>query len=140
MSKHEAPTVTQLSSTTALHSDLVSGAQENQQLVQPKLPKGAVWQEDGTVRLTLRKPVVQAVDGSTGAQELSIGDVVFHPLTGAQMLRIQGAKDDAQRGLVMMQESARLMGFVGENVFKNMDARDFVASTVIAAIFTNPGL
>ena len=140
MNKHEAPTVTHLSSTTALHSSRASDARENEEDVLPKLPKGAVWQLGGTVLLTLRKPVVQAVNGSAGAEDVTIREVVFHPLTGAQMLRIQAAKDDAQRGLVMMQESAQLTGFTGENVFKGMDARDFVASTVIAAIFTNPGL
>lgn len=148
MSKHEAPTVSH-TATDALHGKQGTviideaafhdgGAADEDR---PALPKGAVWQDDGTVRLTLRDPVAQVIQEQGGHDtEHKVTNVVFRPLTGAAMLRIQSAKDDGKRALVMMQESSRLTGFTGEDIFKRMDARDFVASTMIASIFTNPGL
>lgn len=148
MNKREAPTVSHTSTDAlrgmqgtviideaAFHDG--SAADEER----PKLPKGAVWQDDGTVRLTLRDPVAQVIQEQGGHDtEHKVTNVVFRPLTGAAMLRIQSAKDDGKRALIMMQESSRLPGFTGEDIFRRMDARDFVASTLIASIFTNPGL
>ncbi|MCP9320103.1 hypothetical protein KBX73_10035 [Acetobacter persici] len=107
----------------------------------PTLPKNAAWQADGSVLLTLRQPVVQNGFDQTGSATTStVTAVSFRPFTGAAMLRIQAQKNDAQRGLVMMQESSGLTGPVGEDVFRKMDARDFIACTVIASLFTDPGL
>ncbi|MFT8834336.1 MAG: hypothetical protein ABF883_03000 [Acetobacter sp.] len=147
MSKHEAPSVTHHSGTPIQQADAAPGpapafdGMQNDDEDKPKLPKGAVWREDGTVLLTLRKPVPQSIETpGEGPTERKVTSVVFQPMTGAAMLRIQACKDDAQRGLTMMKESSGLVGFTGDGIFKRMDARDFVASTVIASIFTNPGL
>ena len=144
--EHEAPVVSQAGAPLPTPLPVASetfGAETggDEADTNPKLPKNAVWQPDGTVLLTLRKPVVQnATDQGGAAVEHLVREIPFHPLTGAAMLRIQAQKDDGQRAMVMMQESSGLFGPVGADVFKRMDARDFVASMVIASIFTNPGL
>nr|WP_298797530.1 hypothetical protein [uncultured Acetobacter sp.] len=108
---------------------------------QPPLPKNAAWQADGSVLLTLRQAVIQSgFDQGGSATSNAVQSVTFRPFTGAAMLRIQAQKNDAQRGLVMIQESSGLTGPVGADVFRKMDARDFIACTVIASIFTDPGL
>ena len=147
MSKHEAPLVShednsflrdhmdQEVTDTSLETEL----EDEEEL--PALPKRAKWQPDGTVLLTLRKSVVQTTEVPGGGHsEQTVSTLTFHPLTGAAMLRIQAVKGDGPRALMMMKESTKMGGFVGEAILKRLDARDYVAATVISSIFTNPGL
>lgn len=141
MSDTDIPTVSYGTTGSAVASLTPADTAAITQDDQPKLPKNAVWQADGSVLLTLRQPVVQkGFDQSNAPTTNTVSTVSFRPFTGAAMLRIQAQKNEAQKGLVMMQESSGLTGPVGEDVFRKMDARDFVSSTVIASLFTDPGL
>ena len=113
---------------------------EVEQAPRPKLPKGAMWNADGTVMLPLRHPVKQESSGPGGNVESHIRVLQFSPLTGADVMRAQAAKGGmggSMNGLI--QASTGLVGFIGEDVLKRMDARDYLAAAAIVGVFTDPG-
>lgn len=121
-------------------SDQGAAGIEVEQDSRPKLPKGAAWNSDGTVVLSLRYPVTQIATGPGGDVGSVIGTLSFSPLTGADIMRAQAAKGGmagSMNGLI--QASTGLVGFIGEDVLKRLDARDYLAAAAIVGVFTDPG-
>ncbi|GBQ19930.1 hypothetical protein AA12717_0399 [Gluconacetobacter sacchari DSM 12717] len=113
---------------------------EVQQDQRPKLPKGAAWNPDGNVVLSLRHPVTLTATGPGGDVGSVISTLSFSPLTGADVMRAQAAKGGmagSMNGLI--QASTGLVGFIGEDVLKRLDARDYLAAAAIVGVFTDPG-
>jgi hypothetical protein len=139
MSKHDAPMVSFEDGIVAGGLGLPTSPIVDED-ARPKLPKGARWQDDGTVLLGLRYPVRQVSTGPAGDVETTTDVLALHPLTGADIMRAQASKGGVTGSMgVLIQASTRMFGPIGEDFLKRMDARDYVALTMVVEGFTDPG-
>lgn len=104
----------------------------------PKLPAGAVWNDDGTVTLTLTEPVRvrMIVDGREKLQEHA--QIRMHPLKAAALMDMPNGTNSVQAAF-LIQASLRQVGAEGEAFVRDIDAADFGAAAEIASIFTRRG-
>jgi hypothetical protein len=100
------------------------------------LPARAAQQEDGSVILTLRFPVVLRFrrNGSDEVREERVDALRFHRMTGADMRAISAASRDAAMP-VMLARSARMAEGKLTPILDRMDAADVDDAVAVVGSF-----
>jgi hypothetical protein len=104
------------------------------------LPKHAIVQQDGSVRLPLNTPVtLRFRKGSTGeTREERLDDLHLRRLTGADMRAISAASKDAQAAVAIARSARIAEGKFGA-IYDRMDAADIGAAARVLDHFFSPG-
>lgn len=105
-----------------------------------KLPPHAVLQDDGSVHLPLRHPVVLKYKstGSGEVREEKFAELVFHRLTGADMNAISNT-GEARRSSMAFARSARMAPAKMNLLFDRMDGADVRAGSEVLSFFLGNG-
>ncbi|QDH13809.1 phage tail assembly protein [Formicincola oecophyllae] len=105
----------------------------------PELPAGASWQEDGSVRLELSRPVLLDTKTATGPSTTTLDELVLRELTAGDMID-SGSETTSQRvGLFLLQRSAGLNGPAGVKKLRALSLPDYVKAQRIMSVFMNAG-
>ena len=93
------------------------------------LPDAAVLQDDGSIKLTLKRPVrVRFRNGSTGVEREEItSELVFNRMNGADMLKI-GKRGTDKGPVPAIAVATRINEAKVLAIFERMDAADAVAA------------
>jgi len=103
-----------------------------------KLPKGASRNDDGSVTLTLIKPVdVQIRDQSGKVRTDTYDSLTFHHLTGADLRAIRAAKA-GDENIVAFARATRISEAVMNRLFDKMHIADINAGGEVMASFLTP--
>lgn len=98
----------------------------------PQLPERAVDNGDGTITLTLIKPVSLTIKGADGkTREERYEALVFHELVGADMRKIMQAPEQ-RRVDAMLAAALRMPQVTAGALFDRMGRRDIEAATSVA--------
>ena len=103
------------------------------------LPPRCTWQDDGSVRLILLDPVEQTFAEGAGTRVEPPTELHLRPLRGGDMLDAMEVGGRAAISRFLMPRSTGLTGPVGEDLLRRLDARDFVAASLVVEVFTNSG-
>jgi uncharacterized protein YehS (DUF1456 family) len=96
------------------------------------LPEGAIKNEDGTITLSLRKPVTLQVRGSDNkTAATTFAELIFHELVGADLRAISDARD-SDRVDVMLSRALKIAKPVARALFDQMSRRDAEAAVQVA--------
>lgn len=104
-----------------------------------ELPRGAVRLANGSIKLTLRYPVVLRIkSGTTGeVREDRTETLVLHRLTGEHLLAAQSSGGQFLRTLLA--KSARMSDAKMAGLLRSMDAIDASAAADVVSVFTGSG-
>lgn len=107
---------------------------------EPKLPKHARVQEDGTVLLPLHFPQTLKTTPRAGGvvREDLFEELHLHRLTGADMRAIS-ATAEGKRGVVALARSARVREGIMTVLYDKLDGADAVAAGEVVGFFLNSG-
>ncbi|MDB5377113.1 MAG: hypothetical protein JWR00_1559 [Rubritepida sp.] len=103
-----------------------------------KLPDRAVVRDDGSIFLTLLRPVTLKFKMASGIREESFESFVFHPLTGADM-RVIKSKPPESVTTTTISRSTRIQEGKINPVYDRMDARDTMDVERVLMHFLNSG-
>lgn len=97
------------------------------------LPERARRNDDGTITLSLRRPVVLAVRSASGkTTETTYDELVFHELFGADMRAVTNAKDD-QRIDVLLSRALKTSQPVARALFDKLVRKDAEDAAAVAS-------
>lgn len=105
----------------------------------PKLPEGCVWGDDGSVVMTLRKPLSLAGNNEAGANTVNVNTLTFRDLTAGDMIDMTKMPTSGARSLFLLGASTGHVGPVGEKVLRAMSAKDYIRAQAVIDVFTNDG-
>lgn len=105
-----------------------------------KLPPHAVLQQDGSVMLPLRHPVVLKYKSTASdeVREEKFAELVFHRLTGADMNAISNT-GEARRASMAFARSARMAPAKMNLLYDRMDGADVRAGSEVLSFFLGNG-
>jgi len=103
-----------------------------------KLPKGASRNDDGSVTLTLLKPVdVQIRDQSGKVRTQAYDSLTFHHLTGADVRAIRAAKQ-GDENIIAFARATKISEAVMNRLFDKMHIADINGAGEVMASFLTP--
>ena len=126
-----------IDATTALEADLPELGEDG---AGPDLPKGAVRQPDGSVKLKLAYPctITYRRQSDQSKREEALEELHMHRLTGADMRAITAASSDKMT-VVAIARSARMNEAKLGLFFDRMDAEDAAAAMEVVSGFLGTG-
>ncbi|MFN4126917.1 hypothetical protein [Pannonibacter indicus] len=104
----------------------------------PVLPRGAVEQADGSVILTLDRPVNITFQNSRGTRRETVSTLQFYRLTGAHLTEITNAAERV-RERVAFALSLRKNKASTNGIFDRMDAADIARASRVLEYFLGSG-
>ena len=105
----------------------------------PALPPGCVWNDDGSVTLTLSKALSIASTSSAGRSTETVPDLTFRDLTAGDLIDSSEYRTGGARTLFLLCASSGRVGPAGETLLRGMSARDYVKATRVLDLFTSDG-
>ena len=121
--------------TVILDEDLGAAVDEDADLG-GELPKRATRNDDGSITLTLRKPLPVLIrSAKNGERTETYSELTFHDLVGADIRAITAASE-ASRPIVMLAKAARLREALMNSLFDRMPAAHIsYAQTFVSSSF-----
>lgn len=104
----------------------------------PVLPRGAIEQPDGTVILTLDRPVNITFQNSRGTRRETVSTLQFYRLTGAHLTEITNAAERV-RERVAFALALRKNKAITNGIFDRMDAADIARGSRVLEYFLGSG-
>ncbi|GAC87867.1 hypothetical protein Gbth_017_176 [Gluconobacter thailandicus F149-1 = NBRC 100600] len=105
----------------------------------PKLPSGCSWQDDGSVRMLLKKALTKETSSPAGKHSEDISELVFRDLTAGDIIDSSGLLTGGKRTLFLMCASSGQSGPAGEMLLRSMAGSDYIKATRIIDVFTSDG-
>lgn len=105
----------------------------------PKLPEGAEYQANGSVKVTLQYPVEQKAIVNGTPQTEQVGSIVLNRLKGRGITEMLNAEGEGNRIRAMLEASAGMTGPKAEALLGEMDGEDFLTLSRVASTFLNRG-
>lgn len=102
------------------------------------LPKGAIRNENGSVTLTLRKPIPLQIRSAKGTRTEEYKELTFHRLMGADIRAISAASKESQ-DVVALARSTRMREPIMNGLFNEMDAADISRAGDVLTYFLENG-
>lgn len=104
----------------------------------PVLPRGAVEQPDGSVTITLDRPVTIAFQNSRGTRRETVSTLQFYRLTGKDLTEITNAAERV-RERVAFALALRKNKAATNGIFDRMDAADIARASRVLEYFLGSG-
>ncbi|MCE2563777.1 hypothetical protein [Komagataeibacter sp. FNDCF1] len=105
----------------------------------PKLPEGAEYQADGSVKVTLLYPVEQKSSVNGTVQTDLVSTIVLNRLKGRGITEMLNAEGEGNRILAMLEASAGMTGPKADALLGEMDGEDFLTLSQVASTFLKSG-
>ncbi|MBL7232050.1 hypothetical protein [Komagataeibacter oboediens] len=105
----------------------------------PKLPEGAEYQANGSVKVTLQYPVEQkSIVNGTPQTEL-VSTIMLNRLKGRGVTEMLNVEGEGDRIRAMLEASAGMTGPKADALLGEMDGEDFLTLSRVASTFLKSG-
>lgn len=105
----------------------------------PKLPAGAEYLPDGSVKVTLQYPVEQKsiVNGTPQTEQVST--IILKRMKGRGVVEMLNTEGEGNRVRAMLEASAGMSGPMADALLGEIDGEDFLVLSRIVGTFLNRG-
>ena len=105
----------------------------------PKLPEGAEYQADGSVKVTLQYPVEQKSVVNGTSETGQVGTIILKRMKGRGIVEMLNTEGEGNRVRAMLEASAGMTGPKADALLGEMDGEDFLVLSRVAGTFLNRG-
>jgi hypothetical protein len=114
---------------------IVVEGEDGEEAASAALPKRAVLNGDGTVTLSLLKPVTLTIRTGGKEKQETYKELVFRELTGADVRLVTQEQDEMRRTIMALARSTGMTSIRMNVLFDRLSQRDVKGATEVIAYF-----